>query len=141
MSACSRAVKSSGDQVRQRRILSFLDRLIGSIRLQAVAPGFEQSESEPVNLASARTVNIEVMLHIGTLRQQIVVSDTGTSLPESQVGASLTVINQSELDSFNKLDLLNAIRQVPGLAVVQTGERGAPLRFSPAAAPATSTRC
>ena len=81
------------------------------------------------------------MLQIGTLRQQIVVSDTGTSLPESQVGASVTVLDQSELDAFNKLDLLEALRQVPGLAIVQTGERGARLRFSPAAAPVTSIRC
>ena len=36
----------------------------------------------------------------------------------------MTVIDQSELDAFNKLDLLDVLRQVPGLAVVQTGERG-----------------
>ena len=65
------------------------------------------------------------MLQVGTLRQQIVVSDTGSDLPESQVGASVTVLDKSELDAFNKLDLLDALRQVPGLAVVQTGERGA----------------
>jgi iron complex outermembrane receptor protein/vitamin B12 transporter len=36
----------------------------------------------------------------------------------------VTVLDQSELDAFNKLDLLDVLRQVPGLAVIQTGERG-----------------
>ena len=96
----------------------------GQYQVRAEATGFARQDSQPVNLGPARTVNIEVMLQVGTLRQQIVVSDTGTSLPESQVGASVTVIDQSELDAFNKLDLLDALRQVPGLAVLQTGERG-----------------
>lgn len=88
------------------------------------APGFAEPGIQPVHLAAGRTVNIEVMLQVGILRQQIVVSDTGSDLPVSQVGASVTVIDQSDLDAFNKLDLLDALRQVPGLAVVQTGQRG-----------------
>jgi len=86
--------------------------------------GFETQESAPVNVTAARTVTLEVILQVGTLRQQIVVSDTGTGLPESQVGASVTVIDQSNLDAYNKLDLLDVLRQVPGLGILQTGERG-----------------
>jgi iron complex outermembrane receptor protein/vitamin B12 transporter len=97
---------------------------VGQYLVRVEAPGFAQQESQPLRLEPARTVNIEVMLQVGTLQQQIVVSDTGSDLPESQVGASVTVIDQSELDAFNKLDLLDVLRQVPGLAVVQTGERG-----------------
>ena len=97
---------------------------VGQYLVRVEAPGFAQQESQPVHLAPARTVSVEVMLQVGTLRQQIVVSDTGSDLPESQVGASVTVLDQSELDAFNKLDLLDVLRQVPGLAVVQTGERG-----------------
>lgn len=96
----------------------------GQYLVRVEAPGFAPQESQPVHLVPARTISIEVMLQVGTLRQQIVVTDTGTSLPESQVGASVTVIDQSELDAYNKSDLLEALRQVPGLAVVQTGERG-----------------
>jgi len=97
----------------------------GQYLIRVAAPGFATEESSTMNLAGAQTVSIEVTLQVGTLRQQVVVSDTGTSLPESQVGASVTVFDQSELDAFNKLDLLEVLRQVPGLAVVQTGERGA----------------
>ena len=103
---------------------SFTPVEIGQYRVRVEAPGFTQQESQPVHLATARAVSVQVMLQVGTLRQQIVVSDTGSDLPESQVGASVTVLDQSELDAFNKLDLLDALRQVPGLAVVQTGQRG-----------------
>ena len=96
----------------------------GQYLIRATAPGFATQESSTMNLAAAQTVSIEVTLQVGTLRQQVVVSDTGTSLPESQVGASVTVLDQSELDAFNKLDLPEVLRQVPGLDVVQTGERG-----------------
>jgi iron complex outermembrane receptor protein/vitamin B12 transporter len=98
---------------------------VGQYLVRVEAPGFAPQESQPVNLAPDRPVSIEVILQVGTLRQEIVVSDTGSDLPESQVGASVTVLDQSELDAFNKLDLLDALRQVPGLSVVQTGERGA----------------
>ena len=97
---------------------------VGQYLVRVESPGFAQQESRAVYLAPARTVSIEVILQVGTLRQQIVVTDTGTSLPASQVGASVTVIDQSELDAFNKLDLLDVLRQVPGLAVAQYGERG-----------------
>jgi vitamin B12 transporter len=97
---------------------------VGQYLVRVEAPGFTPQESQSVHVAPARTVSIEMILQIGTLRQQIVVSDTGTRLPESQVGASVTVIDQSELDAFNKLDLLDVLRQVPGLAVVQSGQRG-----------------
>ena len=97
---------------------------VGPYLIRFAAPGFASQESQPVHLATPRTVNIEVMLQVGTLRQEIVVSDTGSDLPESQVGASVTVIDQSQIDAYGKLDLLDVLRQVPGLAVVQTGERG-----------------
>ncbi len=96
----------------------------GRYIVRAGVTGFSSQTSAPLDVTGRRTVNVELVLQIGTLRQQIVVSDTGTSLPESQVGASVTVLDQSELSAFNKFDLLDALRQVPGLAVVQTGERG-----------------
>lgn len=97
---------------------------VGQYVVRVEARGFEPQESQAVHLALDRTLSIKVILQVGTLRQHIVVTDTGSDLPESQAGASVTVLDHSELDAFNKLDLLDVLRQVPGLAVVQTGERG-----------------
>ena len=97
---------------------------VGQYLVRVEAPGFEPQESEIVHLAPDRSLSIRVMLQVGKLRQQIVVTDTGSDLPESQAGASVTVLDHLELDAFNKLDLLDVLRQAPGLAAVQTGERG-----------------
>ena len=69
---------------------------VGQYLVRVTAPGFATQDSPAVNLGEARMVTLEVALQVGALRQQIVVSETGTSLPESQVGASVTVLDQSQ---------------------------------------------
>jgi iron complex outermembrane receptor protein/vitamin B12 transporter len=103
---------------------AFSDVPAGQYLVRVTAPRFARQDSQTVNVTSGGNLHIEVTLQIGTLRQQIVVTDTGTGLLESQVGASVTVLDQSELNAFNKLDLFDALRQVPGLAIVQSGQRG-----------------
>ena len=85
------------------------------------AAGFQTSESEAVYLPTEGTLDIELTLPIGTLRQQFVVSATGSELSASQVGASLSVIDRQELEAVNKLDLFEVMRLVPGAQIVQTG--------------------
>lgn len=96
----------------------------GRYQVRAEAPGFTPRESAPLFVPPASTVNIEVLLQVGPLRQEIVVSATGTELPESQVGASVTVIGREELEELNKPDVFEALRLVPGTQVVQTAQRG-----------------
>jgi len=97
---------------------------VGHYLIQVAAPGFAREAGQAVNLTAGGTAHVQVTLQIGALQQQIVVSDTGMGLPESQVGASVSVIDSSKLDAINKLDLFDVLRQVPGLAVVQTGQQG-----------------
>ncbi len=96
----------------------------GPYRVAAEAPGFERDESPWVFLEAGGTVSVDLRLEIGPLKQEIVVSDTGTSLPESEVGSSISVIDNRQLQSLNKLDVLDALRLVPGVQVVETGQRG-----------------
>lgn len=96
----------------------------GRYHVHVEAKGFSPQDSRSVYLSANGHVTLTVMLPVGLLRQQVVVSDTGTKLPESQTGASVTVIGHSELAALNKLDVLDVLRQVPGITVVQSGERG-----------------
>jgi len=96
----------------------------GRYQVTAEAPGFEKQESPAVVLQEGGAVNVDLRLQIGPLRQEIVVSDTGTSLPKSEVGSSVSVIDQKQLDALNKLDVLDTLRLMPGVQVVQTGQRG-----------------
>jgi vitamin B12 transporter len=96
----------------------------GRYSVQAEAAGFESQETPPVFVPSGAAVKLAVLLQIGSLRQQLVVSATGTELPESQVGASIDVVDRQQLQDLNKLDVLEMLRTVPGIQIVQTGQRG-----------------
>ena len=96
----------------------------GHYILRVEATGFATQTLPPVSIESSRQEELMVSLRIGPLPQQIVVSATGTAMPESQVGASITVIDDEEIKALNRLDVSENLQQVPGAQVVQTGQRG-----------------
>lgn len=96
----------------------------GIYNVHAEAAGFNAANSSPLPLSAGGSLRIDLRLQIGTLRQHMVVSATGTAVPESQVASLVTVLGHQELDALNKLDVLDALRLMPGLEVAQQGERG-----------------
>jgi vitamin B12 transporter len=96
----------------------------GRYTVHVEASGFERQESSPVFVRAGETVNVEFSLQIGSISQKIVVSATGLETPDTQVGASVSVIDHSQLQDLNKLDVLEALRVVPGVQVLQSGRRG-----------------
>jgi vitamin B12 transporter len=89
------------------------------------ASGFEKQDSAPIFVRAGSTVSLDVSLQIGSISQRIVVSATGSEMPDAQVGASVSVIDHAQLEDLNKLDVLEALRSVPGIQVLQSGRRGA----------------
>jgi vitamin B12 transporter len=65
-----------------------------------------------------------VSLQTSTLKQEFVVSATGSETPLSQVGASVALIDHEDIQAQNKPDVLENLRQVSGAQIVQTGQRG-----------------
>jgi vitamin B12 transporter len=96
----------------------------GRYRVHVAAQGFESRDTTPVFVAVGDRVTMDLTLSIGPLAQQVVVSANATALPESQVGASVTVLDRGALQSLGKPDVLEALRLVPGVQMVQTGQRG-----------------
>lgn len=96
----------------------------GHYRVRVEAKGFAPFDSALTEARSGATVALPIALTVGPLREQTVVSDTGWTTPASQVGAPVSVIDRRELAALNKLDVLDALRLVPGVNVVQEGERG-----------------
>jgi vitamin B12 transporter len=96
----------------------------GRYRVHVEAPGFGPRDTNPVFVAVGDRVTVDVTLAIGPLAQQVVVSANAAALPESQVGASVTVLDRDVLQSLGKADVLEALRLVPGVQMVQTGQRG-----------------
>ncbi|MBI3046833.1 MAG: TonB-dependent receptor [Acidobacteria bacterium] len=97
----------------------------GRYQVVATAPGFEAFTSDPVYVSGGARPVVNVMLHVGPLRQAVVVTAAASDIPQSQTGAPVTVIDTATLDALNKADVLEALRLVPGSHVVQTGARGA----------------
>ena len=96
----------------------------GRYSLRVEASGFA-SQTIPVDVGKrGRSEEVTVTLSIGALAQQIVVSATGFAIPESQVGASVSVIDSDQIEALNKLDVLENLRLVTGAQVVQTSQRG-----------------
>jgi vitamin B12 transporter len=96
----------------------------GRYQVRAEAPGFQSRDTDPIFVAVGDRVSLDITLPIGLLAQQVVVSATATMLPESQVGASVTVLDHGVLQSLGKADVLEDLRLVPGVQILQTGQRG-----------------
>lgn len=62
------------------------------------------------------------VLHV----EPVVVTATKRETPADRVGSSVTVIEGEELRRGESRDVLEALRDVPGVSVVQTGGRGGP---------------
>jgi vitamin B12 transporter len=96
----------------------------GRYAVRVEAPGFDPQISAFTYISSNKSADIDVSLRIGTLSQQIVVSATGSPTLETQIGASVSVIDRSDLENQHRLNIADALRNLPGLQVAQTGQRG-----------------
>ncbi|MGE5321637.1 MAG: TonB-dependent receptor plug domain-containing protein, partial [Actinomycetota bacterium] len=96
---------------------------IGTYQVHATAPGFSARQSEQISLSLNSSPMIDFVLPVGAVADQIVVTATGTPIPESQVGASVSVISRDRFQ--DRMDILEPLEQVPGVQVLQSGQRGA----------------
>jgi vitamin B12 transporter len=95
----------------------------GRYQIEAIASGFEPRSSDAVFVSGGRAT-IDIGLQIGTVVQHVVVTAAAGTVPQAQVGASVTVVDASLLDALGNTDLVEPLRTIPGVAVVQNGGRG-----------------
>jgi vitamin B12 transporter len=97
----------------------------GHYDIQVESSGFASRTVASVFIASGKTTALPLItLSVGAIRQQVVVSATGTPVPDTQVGASVSVIDDEQIETLNKLDVLENLRLIPGAQIVQTSQRG-----------------
>jgi iron complex outermembrane receptor protein/vitamin B12 transporter len=94
----------------------------GRYRVRATASGFAEQQSPELYVGGGGSQHVVLSLKIGPVSQQVVVSATGTPEPDSQVGASVSVVSGDALEK--KLDVLEPLRLIPGTQVLQTGRGG-----------------
>lgn len=96
----------------------------GRYRVTAELKGFASFVSPEVFVNGTGIAAMTVSLQTGALKQEVVVSATGSETPISQVGASVALIDSQDIQAENKLDVLENLRQVSGAQIVQTSQRG-----------------
>ena len=95
----------------------------GRYHVRVIANGFNATQSNDIFVAMNRTSYADVAMQFGQLEQQVTVTANGTPTPETQSGASTTVIDQS-LYPY-KFDMQDTLRLVSGLQFTTSGQRGA----------------
>tara|TARA_B100001123_G_scaffold34141_1_gene35400 strand:- start:185 stop:2647 length:2463 start_codon:yes stop_codon:yes gene_type:complete len=96
----------------------------GQYQVVVEASQFQAFTSKRIAVLTARQARVEVRMTIGSLHDAVVVTAAAKELPESVVGAPVTVIDQAFLSSRGHDDVLESLRMVPGVHVSQTGARG-----------------
>lgn len=105
-------------------VFTFSSVAAGRYRIAVFAEGFADYTGTEFYADGSGTTPANVLLSISALKEQVVVSATGSETPISQVGASVTLIDNEAITSQNKLDVLENLRQVSGAQIVQTSQRG-----------------
>lgn len=96
----------------------------GRYRVEAAAEGFAPGVSEPLFLGVDESLTVDVTVPIGRLEQHVSVTAAAAALPLAQLGAPVAVLDAGVIERLGKPDILETLRVVPGLSVVQTGARG-----------------
>ncbi|HVW77416.1 MAG TPA: TonB-dependent receptor plug domain-containing protein, partial [Alloacidobacterium sp.] len=94
----------------------------GRFYVLAGGKSFRQLATQSFYGGSLDGVEQNIVLEPEWVRQSVVVTATGTPLPQGQLSASITSLTRT--DFINRTDLVDAMRQMPGVNVVQQGQRG-----------------
>ena len=94
----------------------------GQFYVLVAGKSFRQVATKGFYAGALDSVEQNVVLEPEWVRQSIVVTATGTPTPQAQVSASVTTIPEN--DFRNRVDMVDALRQVAGFNVVQSGQRG-----------------
>ena len=96
----------------------------GRYEIRVLADGL-QADPITITLTTDETREVRVPLRVSALTESIVVSAAQIDVPLSRAADSVTVITAADLRSHQIETVADALRLVPGLAVVRSGGRGA----------------
>jgi outer membrane receptor protein involved in Fe transport len=96
----------------------------GSFVVLANSPGLAM-RSAKIKLQVDETLTTDLHLELSALQQQVVVSATFGPALVPQIGSSVTVISKNEIEDQGQETVANSLRNVPGVAINQTGQMGA----------------
>lgn len=103
---------------------SILDVPEGRYKVAVEASGFALSQPASVDVRAGASETLTLRLDVAAITDQLVITATRTEMPASELGGSISVIASEDLTRHNQSFFSEALRSIPGLAVVQSGGRG-----------------
>lgn len=94
----------------------------GRFYVLASGRSFRQLQTKSFFGEKLDDVQQDVVLEPEWVRQSVVVTATGQPQPQAQTSGSVSGIGATQLE--NRLTVVDALRQIPGVNVVQQGEEG-----------------
>ncbi len=94
----------------------------GRFYVLATGNNFRQLSMESFYGEPLSSMEKNITLEPDSVRESIVVSATGTPLPQSQVSASVTELSRTDFQNFS--NVTEALRLVPGFSLATNGQRG-----------------
>jgi len=94
----------------------------GRFYVLATGNNFRQLSMESFYGEALTSLEKNVALEPDSVRESVVVSATGTPLPQSQLSASITDLSRTDFQNFS--NVTEALRLVPGFSLATSGQRG-----------------
>jgi len=101
-------------------IATFGEQSSGSYQIQVLAPGFAPQTED----VAAHSDVITVQLHLATASETVVVTATRTPVPAGETGASISTLENAQLETMQPIAAADAVRFLPGAVVNTAGQRG-----------------
>jgi vitamin B12 transporter len=114
-------VKSSSSDESGAYVFGPLDE--GRYQIEVSARGFQTRMTAAIFVGSGH-VTADIVLPLGPLEQSVSVTAAATDVLPSQIGAPVTVLDAAAIEQLGKPEVLEALRLMPGVSLVQSGARG-----------------
>lgn len=95
----------------------------GTYQLAASAPGFSASQAG-VEVRQGQAARMDLHLSLSAVEQQVVVSASLGGALAPQIGSSVSVVSQQEIEDRGADSVLEVLRGIPGVEVNQSGPYG-----------------
>jgi outer membrane cobalamin receptor len=102
-------------------IATFSELSFGSYQIQVLAPGFAPQTADLAVHPDVSTIQ----LHLATASETVVVSATRTPVPAGETGASISTLENTQLETMQPAAADDAMRFLPGAVVNSYGQYGA----------------
>ena len=97
----------------------------GEYLIEAKGTGYARSAALPLRVESGINPALDLSLEVAGVREEVVVTASGTAQTVDEVSKAVTVVDQREIDERDEYSLASALQTAPALRVIQFGGPGA----------------